>query len=173
MLSIIKQFLTEQKEEKQCPPGQHWCTKTLKCIPVGSGDREGPRRKRPREDKEPQNERREVVKEPPVETDGDIEIEKIKTAKESVDMILNAIGEEENSLDVKPKEEPEEEMSAIKKELGESLAVINKLMNESNYKAYFQSMLKKFGVTSPSQLKDEQKKKFFDAIEKGWTSEKK
>jgi len=173
MLSIMKQFLTEQKEEKQCPPGQHWCTKTLKCIPVGSGDGQGPRRKRPREEKEPQNERREVVKEPPVETGGDIELEKIKTAKEAVDMILNTIREKENELDSVPKEEPEEEMSSLKRDLGEALNKMSKAINESKYKAYFQSMLKKFGVTSPSQLKGDQKKKFFDAIERGWTGEKK
>lgn len=30
----------------KCPEGQQWCPKTKKCVPVGSGDREGPRKKR-------------------------------------------------------------------------------------------------------------------------------
>ena len=30
----------------ECPKGQQWCSKTKKCVPIGSGDREGPRKKR-------------------------------------------------------------------------------------------------------------------------------
>jgi len=30
----------------ECPKGQQWCTKTKKCVPIGSGDGEGPRKKR-------------------------------------------------------------------------------------------------------------------------------
>jgi len=30
----------------QCPKGQQWCSKTKKCVPIGSGDRDGPRKKR-------------------------------------------------------------------------------------------------------------------------------
>lgn len=30
----------------ECPKGQQWCPKTKKCVPIGSGDREGPRKKR-------------------------------------------------------------------------------------------------------------------------------
>jgi len=30
----------------KCPKGQQWCSKTKKCVPIGSGDREGPRKKR-------------------------------------------------------------------------------------------------------------------------------
>lgn len=29
-----------------CPKGQHRCPNTGKCVPIGSGDREGPRKKR-------------------------------------------------------------------------------------------------------------------------------
>ncbi len=36
------------------------------------------------------------------------------------------------------------------------------------YKAYFDKMLKKYGVTSPAELKGDQKKKFFDEVDKGW-----
>ncbi len=164
MLSIIKQFLVEQ-EGQSCPKGQQWCTKTNKCVPIGSGSGEGPRRKRPR------NERRELVKEPPVEVDKDIELKKFKNAKEALNMILGEVykvGEDENALDNAPVEEPEEEFEALKKDIAESL----KFINESKYQEYFEAMMKKFGVTKPSELKGEKKKEFFDAVDKGWKGEK-
>jgi len=36
------------------------------------------------------------------------------------------------------------------------------------YQAFFKKKLKKFGVTSPAQLKGDDKKKFFDEIDKEW-----
>ena len=36
------------------------------------------------------------------------------------------------------------------------------------YQKFFKAMLKKFGVTEPDQLKGDEKKKFFDAIDAGW-----
>ena len=39
------------------------------------------------------------------------------------------------------------------------------------YQKFFNSLLKKFGVKSPSELKGDKKKEFFDAIDKGWTSD--
>lgn len=41
------------------------------------------------------------------------------------------------------------------------------------YKKYFKEMLKKFGVTSPNQLKGEKKKQFFAAVKAGWAKQKK
>jgi hypothetical protein len=164
MLSILKQFVNEQKEP-QCPKGQHWCTKTNKCVPIGSGPGEGPRRKRPR------NERRELVKEPPVEVDKDIELKKFKNAKEALNMILGEVykvDEDENALDNVPEEEPEEAIAALKKDIAESL----KFLNESAYQDYFEGMMKKFGVTKPSELKGDKKKEFFNAVDKGWKGEK-
>ena len=40
------------------------------------------------------------------------------------------------------------------------------------YQKFFMSMLKKHGVTSPSQLKGDKKKKFFDSVDKGWKAKK-
>lgn len=48
-------------------------------------------------------------------------------------------------------------------------------MNESDkaaYKAYFDGMLKKFGVSSPKELDGEKKRQFFNAVDKGWKSKK-
>ena len=36
------------------------------------------------------------------------------------------------------------------------------------YQKFFNSILKKFGVSSPSELEGKKKKEFFDAIDKGW-----
>jgi|TARA_B100000470_G_scaffold221927_1_gene213977 hypothetical protein len=36
------------------------------------------------------------------------------------------------------------------------------------YQKFFNSLLKKFGVDSPSELKGDKKKKFFDALDSGW-----
>jgi len=58
---------------------------------------------------------------------------------------------------------------------------INLILNEQDdnkvdekqdeYEIFFNKMLKKFKVKSPDQLDKKEKKKFFDAIEKGWTKE--
>ena len=54
---------------------------------------------------------------------------------------------------------------------------INKFLYEDGsdeYQAFFKSMLKKFGVSSPGEFKDDAKKKeFFAAVESGWAKEKK
>jgi len=39
------------------------------------------------------------------------------------------------------------------------------------YQKYFEKLLKKYGVDSPAELDDEQKKKFFDEVDKGWKAE--
>jgi len=43
--------------------------------------------------------------------------------------------------------------------------------DKAAYQAFFDKMLKKFGVKSPDELSDKDKKKFYDAIDKGWNSE--
>jgi len=41
--------------------------------------------------------------------------------------------------------------------------------DKEKYQKYFQKMMKKYGVNSPADFKDEKKKKeFFDAVDKGW-----
>ncbi len=49
---------------------------------------------------------------------------------------------------------------------------IDDLQEESDYQKFFNKKLKKWGVSSPAELSDEDKKKFFDEIEKEWTGEK-
>lgn len=49
---------------------------------------------------------------------------------------------------------------------------IDDLQEETDYQKFFKKKLKKFGVSSPAELSDEDKKKFFDEVEKEWTGEK-
>jgi hypothetical protein len=42
----------------------------------------------------------------------------------------------------------------------------------AEYKKFFDKKLAKFKVKSPAELSDDEKKKFFDEIEKEWTGEK-
>ena len=179
MLSILKQFLVEQE---QCTKGFVWCPVKKKCIPEGEqkskgkgkgkgfGKGKGPvgvPKKGFGPGNRPRNERREIVKEPPVEIEKDIELKKIKELLTT--MLDEVYNENENTLDPAPKDEPEEELDSLKKDIAESL----RFFNESKYQEFFQSMLKKFGVTGVGQLKGEKKKEFFDTIEKEWTTEKK
>jgi hypothetical protein len=183
MLSILKQFLVEQ-ETPQCKSGFTWCPVRKKCIPAeeqkskGQGRGEGfGKGKGPigvpvgSDKKRPRNERRELVKEPPVEVDKDIELKTFENAKEALDLILGEIykiDEDENALNNAPEEEPEKEFDALKKDIAESL----KFIEESEYQKYFETMMKKFGVTKPSELKGDKKKEFFNAVDKGWKTEK-
>ena len=43
---------------------------------------------------------------------------------------------------------------------------------KSEYQAFFQKALKKFGVSSPAELDDAKKKEFFDYVDKNWTGKK-
>lgn len=49
------------------------------------------------------------------------------------------------------------------------LAAANAIVLESgDYKKFFQAALKKFGVTSPAELKGDKEKEFYDYIDKNW-----
>ncbi len=42
------------------------------------------------------------------------------------------------------------------------------LLEKEGYKEFFNGMLKKYGVKSPGELDDAEKKKFFDEVDSGW-----
>jgi len=50
---------------------------------------------------------------------------------------------------------------------------IDLLREETEYQSFFKSMLNKFNIKSPMQLKGENKKKFFAAVKAGWAKKKK
>ena len=43
--------------------------------------------------------------------------------------------------------------------------------SKEEYQKFFDKKLKKYKVSSPSELSDEEKKKFFDEIDKEWTGD--
>ena len=45
------------------------------------------------------------------------------------------------------------------------------IIEKSEYQKFFSDKLKKYNVSSPDELSDEEKKKFFDEIEKEWTKD--
>ncbi|WXB47950.1 hypothetical protein WCWAEYFT_CDS0248 [Vibrio phage VB_VaC_TDDLMA] len=47
-----------------------------------------------------------------------------------------------------------------------------KMDDKKSYQMYFDKMLKKYNVESPEDLSDEDKKKFFDEVDKGWKADK-
>jgi hypothetical protein len=47
-----------------------------------------------------------------------------------------------------------------------------KMMENEDYKAYFKTMLKKYGYDSPADIPADKKKEFFNAVDKGWKGEK-
>ena len=57
--------------------------------------------------------------------------------------------------------------------LSDDLLEASKKVIESSaeYKKFFDSVLKKFGVTSPEELEGDKKKEFFDYIDKNWNGE--
>ena len=63
------------------------------------------------------------------------------------------------------------EQSGYFKRLDNAKGIVTE--DDSEYQKYFKGMLKKFKVSSPDDFEtDEEKKKFFNAVEKGWTKEK-
>ena len=46
------------------------------------------------------------------------------------------------------------------------------ITEESAYQKFFNKKLKEHGVSSPSELKDDEKKKFFNEIKKEWKGDK-
>lgn len=47
------------------------------------------------------------------------------------------------------------------------------ILETTEYQEFFKSMLKKYGVKSPMQLKGETRKKFFRDVKAGWAKKKK
>jgi len=70
-------------------------------------------------------------------------------------------------------------MDQLDRILNESISRITSLYvaesssgNNSEYRKFFEKTLKKFGVESPEDLSDSDKKKFFNEIDSGWTSKR-
>jgi len=97
-----------------------------------------------------------------------------------------------NALNNVPNQDAGSELTALKQDIGESKELIKilekdilekvtvivmkhtakRIRENSEYKKFFQSMLAKYGVKSPSELSGDKKKAFFNAVDKGWKGKK-
>jgi hypothetical protein len=53
------------------------------------------------------------------------------------------------------------------------LVAISESVKSGEYQKFFKAMLKKYGVKSPSELKGEKRKKFFNDVKINWAKQKK
>ena len=54
-------------------------------------------------------------------------------------------------------------------DIGDSAPDFNE---DDGYKEFFQKALKKWGASSPADLKDEDKKEFYDYVDRNWKADK-
>lgn len=111
--------------------------------------------------------------------DGDYgDYKKVKRVIDGVDAVLDEI---ENDIDHVPNQDLQALHKSVVDELTkdeltpveESIAIsISKLIREEDYRTYFKSMMKNWNIDSIDDLSDEKKKKFFDAVDKGWKAKK-
>jgi DNA anti-recombination protein RmuC len=73
----------------------------------------------------------------------------------------------------------QERMGALYEDMGNILGryysigeTKEKSIKEGEYEAFFQSAMKKFGISSPDELDDDKKKEFFNYVDKNYKAEK-
>jgi len=133
-----------------------------------------------------------ILKEPPVVAKGDITMKKIKETlknfngyygmKEAEKIIDEMCGKKhveeiENDITHVPEEDPVKQDEKIKKDIAElrrliAESLVEFKLSENDYREFFKSMLKKYGVKSPAQLPKDKKKTFFKAVSDGWKKKK-
>ena len=72
-------------------------------------------------------------------------------------------------MDAQQKREEKKIMREVQKKLKEKeVSEDDGTGDGDEYQKFVQTMLKKFGVKSPSELKGDKKKEFYDALDAGW-----
>ena len=171
--------------EKKCKAGLVWCPIKKQCVPVdkekrhgklqGRGQGEGPMGK-PTPIQRRTQEAMDLVD---VILKGDYETHKIvQEADDVTDVVLDEI---ENKIDTVPDQDLKALHSDVVDELTkddgvspveEKIAIsISRLIRNESYRDFFKKMLKKHNVSNPSELDDDKKKAFFNAVDKGWKAE--
>jgi hypothetical protein len=97
-----------------------------------------------------------------------------ETEEEYMDTYKAAINDVESDEPNDIDHVPDQDVLALYKSVRKQLGEIKRLNEDAKaeYKKYFDSMLKKYGVTSPAQLDTAKKKEFFDAVDRGWKAKK-
>ena len=158
-----------------------------KCVPEGHEKGKG------------QKQQKGQTKGPIGKPKGVKEMDTIKEAMDLVDVILtgdygthkkiqeaddaadNVLDEVENKLE----NEPDEDLAQLHQDvvdeltkdevtpLEETIAVsISRLIREEDYREFFKKMMKKHGVSNPSELDGEKKKAFFNTVDREWKAKK-
>jgi hypothetical protein len=127
------------------------------------------------------------------------EMDTIKEAMDLVDVILvgdydshkkvqeadhitdDVLDEVENKIDTVPdsdlKQLHQDVVDELTKDevspLEETIAMsISRLIREEEYREFFKKMMKKHGISNPSELDDEKKKAFFNTVDREWKAKK-
>ena len=86
--------------------------------------------------------------------------------------------DDSNKLSNKINQVPNQDVGGLRKSVHDELSeaqlwrILAEMRISEDYKAYFQSMLKKHGYNSPADIPADKKKEFFNAIDKGWKGKK-
>jgi len=178
--------------KKECPKNYRWCPIEKKCVPndeeKGKGKRQGRGQgKGPMGTPQKVQEAFDLLDAILV---GDYQV--YKTLQEMEDLLDEFLDEVENKIDNIPdqnlpelqqdvesdiggtdSDEPEEAAADEKPQIENILLKTTKrLIKEEEFRTYFKGMMKKWKITSPTQLSDEKKKEFFSAVDKGWNAKK-
>lgn len=178
------------EKKQKCKDGFRWCPVSKKCIPEdhvkGRGRRqargkgEGPIGK-PRGDVKEMDIVEEAIKLVDIILTGDYK--EYKNVEEAISNVDGVLDEVENKLDNAPNQDLAELTDEVFEELSgeeedetpvkESIVnIIRQLLKEEDFRTFFKSMMKKYKITSPAELSDEDKKKFFAAVDRGWKAKK-
>jgi len=181
-------------ENKQCGKGLEWCPIQKKCVPKSSEKHQG-RGQGKGQGKGPLGipggVKMDKVKEATELVDtiltGDYSAHKILG---EVDTILDEV---ENQIDTVPDQDIDQLQADVVDELSKDSSDVEEekveeykentieenmklsvqlLVTEEDYRTYFKNMLKKHNINSPSDLDDDKKKEFFNAVDKGWKAKK-
>ena len=104
-----------------------------------------------------------------------------KTEKDTLGLVDSLIDEVENKIDTVPNQDLKALYQSVFDELSKDsmtsveesiLYSVRKLLSENAYREFFKTMLKKWNIKSPAELKGDKKKAFFAAVSKEWKAKK-
>jgi hypothetical protein len=172
-------------KRKRCPNGYRWCPITKKCILNTEEDPRGKGRRLARGQGEgpigtPYKEASDLV---------DMILDNNYSSSKDIAEVDRILDEVENQLDNVPDQDIEslhddvvDELSKddTQKEEGQEETSVEEsmknavrlLISEEEYRDFFKDMLRKWNITSPSDLEGDKKKEFFNVVDKEWKAKK-
>jgi hypothetical protein len=171
------------KNKNKCPEGQRYCPISKKCIPDDDNKGKG-RRQGKGQGKGPigvpyKNKLEEAIELVDIILSKNISLyEAYKKSDKIINKIkdnLNKMEKEEKETENKKEEETENKKEEEKEENNKSIEeqmkhTVQLLVTEESYRNFFKNKLKKWNIKSPAELNKEDKKKFFDEVDKEWNA---